>query len=175
MKILIVSDIHGNFQNMKKVIENDSSFDYIYLLGDILSGPDIDGYHPEQLAEFLNVFKDKIVYVRGNCDNYHMELLEFFVDHYFLTIFVDQKMFFLTHGHLYSPYNLPSTPFDVFLSGHTHIPVLEKKEDKIFVNPGSITLPKGGSSRSYIIYENGVFYLKDLESNTVIKELSISK
>ena len=173
MKLLIISDIHGNFRNMKKVIENDSSFDYIYLLGDILSGPDIDGYNPNQLVEFLNLYKDKIVYVRGNCDNYHMELLDFFVDNYSLTVSVDQKLFFLTHGHLYSPYNLPSTPFDVFLSGHTHVPVLEKREDYVFINPGSITLPKGGSNRSYIVYEDGVFTLKDLEKNEALKTLKI--
>ena len=42
------------------------------------------------------------------------------------------------HLILYSPYNLPSTPFDVFLSGHTHIPVLEKREDKVFISGRSI-------------------------------------
>ena len=55
MKILIVSDIHGNYNNMKKVLQNDSSFDYLFLLGDLLSGPDITGYNPEKLANLLNI------------------------------------------------------------------------------------------------------------------------
>ena len=173
MKILIVSDIHGNFLNMRKVIENDSSFDYLYLLGDILSGPDIYGYDPKQLADFLNLYQDKIVYVKGNCDNYHMDLLSFFVDLSYLTISVDQYLLFLTHGHLYTPYEYPSIPFDIFVSGHTHVPKMEKRDNLLFLNPGSISLPRGGSTKSYIVYEDGVFSLKDLEKNIILKQISL--
>ena len=56
MRVLIVSDIHGNFDNMRKVIENNPSFDKLLLLGDILVGPNTYGYNPEQLALFLNIF-----------------------------------------------------------------------------------------------------------------------
>ena len=56
MKILIVSDIHGNYENMKKVLENEKTFDYFFLLGDILSGPYIEGYDPDKLAELLNEY-----------------------------------------------------------------------------------------------------------------------
>ena len=31
-KVLIVSDTHGNYLNMKKVLENDPTFDYMFLL-----------------------------------------------------------------------------------------------------------------------------------------------
>ena len=171
MKVLIVSDIHGNFSNMRKVIENDSSFDLLFLLGDILSGPDILGYDPKQLALFLNLYNDKIIYVRGNCDNYHMEELEFFLDKSFLTISIDNKVFFLTHGHLYHRYEVPDVSFDVFIQGHTHIPVMEFYSGKLYLNPGSITLPRGGSHKSYFVYQDGVFYLKDLEENKVIKKI----
>lgn len=39
-------------------------------------------------------------------------------------------------------------------------------------NPGSISLPKDGL-RSYAVYENGTFALKDLEENTVLERLSL--
>ena len=171
MKVLIVSDIHGNFKNMKKVIQNNSSFDRLLILGDILSGPSIDGYDPKQLALFLNLYKDKIISVRGNCDNFHMDTLDFFVDKSFLTLSIDSKLFFLTHGHLYNPTHLPDLPFDVFLSGHTHVPMMEKVDGRLFLNPGSITSPRGGSLKSYIFYEEGEFFLKDVDENKVLKKL----
>ena len=171
MKVLIVSDIHGNFSNMRKVIENESSFDRMLLLGDILSGPDISGYQPEQLALFLNLYTEKIVFVRGNCDNYHLDWLDFFLDKSFLTISIDKKIFFLTHGHLYHRYEMPNVEFDVFIQGHTHIPMMEVQGEKLYLNPGSITLPRGGSRKSYIVYQDGTFFLKDLEENKIIKKI----
>ncbi len=170
MKILIVSDIHGNFQNMKKVIQNDSSFDKIFILGDILSGPSIEGYDPHQLASFLNIYKDKIVAVQGNCD-FSNELLDIFNEKYFLTIPVDGKLFFLTHGHVYNFRKLPDMDYDVFLQGHTHVPVMDIVSDKIYLNPGSITLPRGNSKKSYILYDNGEFQLKSVEENKILKKI----
>ena len=102
MKALIVSDIHGNFDNMKKVFENDPSFDHLLLIGDILDGPDREGYNPEKLAELLNVYKDKIIAVKGNCDyEYDTRLLKFSVEKLYATISMDDKKFLMTHGHYY--------------------------------------------------------------------------
>ena len=172
MKLLIVSDIHGNFNNMKKVIQNNSSFDKILILGDVLAGPNMEDYNPLQLAEFLNIYKDKIIAVRGNCD-YDIKPLNFSVDKSYLTISIDGKLFLMTHGHMYNRYRLPVEEFDVFLSGHTHIPVMDIEGNKIYLNPGSITIPRGGSGKSYIYYEDGVFYLKDLDKNEIIKKINV--
>ena len=114
MKVLIVSDIHGNFQNMKKVIQNDSSFDRLLLLGDILSGPEIEGYHPNQLALFLSLYKDKILSVQGNCDS-SSPFLHFLSSKLFLTVSIDHHLFFMTHGHIYSPYYETLYGYDVIL------------------------------------------------------------
>jgi putative phosphoesterase len=85
---------------------------------------------------------------------------------------IDSIIFFLTHGHLYNEDHLPDEmDFDVYMQGHTHIPVMREEKGKIYLNPGSITLPKGMSDKSYIIYQDGEFQLKDLESNTVIKKI----
>lgn len=62
-----------------------------------------------------------------------------------------KEKFFLTHGHLFNEYKLPPVGIGtVLVNGHTHIPELKTLECgmKIF-NPGSIALPKGGSSRSF--------------------------
>ena len=173
MKILIVSDVHGNYLNMKKVLENENTFDYFFLLGDVLSGPMIEGYDPDQLAELLNQYANKIFYVRGNCDTTRMDLLDFYMERDYMYIPLDKKIFFLTHGHMYNEYHIPDSDldFDVYMQGHTHIPVMKERKGKIYLNPGSITLPKGFSDKSYIIYQDGNFYLKDLESNKILKKI----
>lgn len=174
MKILIVSDIHGNYLNMKKVLDNERTFDYMFLLGDILYGPEIEGYDPDRLAELLNEYSNKIFYVRGNCDVSRMNLLDFYMEKDYLLLPIDNIKFFLTHGHMYNEYHLPDIDyFDVYMQGHTHIPVMKEEKNKIYLNPGSITLPKGMSDKSYIIYQDKDFFLKDLKNNTIIKKIHI--
>jgi len=174
MKILIVSDVHGNYLNMKKVLDNEKNFDYFFLLGDILSGPYIEGYDPDKLSELLNQYSNKIFYVRGNCDVSRMDLLDFYMEKDYMYLPVDGINFFLTHGHMYNEYRLPDIDldFDVYMQGHTHIPVMREERGKIYLNPGSITLPKGMSTNSYIIYQDKEFYLKDLDNN-ILKKIHI--
>ena len=48
---------------------------------------------------------------------------------------------------------------------YTHLHVLAAREmgSHIYLNPGSVSLPKEGNPRSYMTYEDGVFTIKDLE------------
>ena len=72
---------------------------------------------------------------------------------------------FATHGHVYSPGNPPPfVEFDVLLNGHTHISALDNMRDYYYINPGSVSIPKGGTTNSFIIYENREFSLRDLET-----------
>ena len=174
MKVLIVADIHGNFENMKKVVQNDPTFDYLLLVGDLLAGPEIEGYDQNKLADLLNTYKDKIITVRGNCDyEYDLKLLNFSVDKLYTTMSMDDKVFLITHGHYYNRNYLPEEPYDILISGHTHVPVLERDDGKIIINPGSVSLPRHGSSKCYIVYEDWVFSLKDLDNNKVIERIYI--
>ena len=167
MRLLIVSDIHGSFLDMKQVIMNESKFDKLVILGDILSGYGVDDYDPEQLALLLNLFKDKIICVKGNCDNSYLYMLEFDVQKSFETLEVDGMTFFFTHGHLFNMSNMPSFKIDVLLQGHTHVYKFEKKDDVIYVNPGSVSMPRGGHEKTYMIYDNGEFILKNLDGQIV--------
>lgn len=174
MKVLIVSDLHGNVSSMKKILENHPTFDYFFLLGDVFYGPSyMEGYDPDALEELLNRYTRKIFYVQGNCDRYSMEGLHCFQEREFITVPVDKKYFFLTHGHHYSRYQLPELPFDVFLQGHTHIPMMEWSGDQLFLNPGSPTLPRGGSTASYLFYQDGVFTLESVWDGKVIKKIEL--
>ena len=104
-----------------------------------------------------------------------MELLDFYMEKDYMFLPIDNINFFLTHGHLYHEHHMPNLglEYDVYMQGHTHIPVMKERGGKIYLNPGSITLPKGFSKKSYIIYQDGIFYLKDLEKNTILKEIHI--
>ena len=81
-------------------------------------------------------------------------------------------MVFITHGHVYNRYNVPNLPYDIYIQGHTHVPVMEYG-DKLYLNPGSITRPRGTCGKTYILYDNGDFSLKSVDDNSVIKKITI--
>ena len=78
---------------------------------------------------------------------------------------------FVHHGHLYTQEKVIELTEKgaLIVSGHTHVPVLEYADERYFVNPGSISLPKENSVASYATVEtddNGAIkgiYLKKLD------------
>ncbi len=131
-------------------------------------------YNTQSVCAMLNSIKDNIISVRGNCDSeVDQMVLEFQITADITTLFVDGFSIFASHGHVYHYDKLPlMNKGDVFIQGHTHIPVLEIKDGITLLNPGSVSLPKGDSTNSYMVYENKTFTLKDLSGN-VLKELSV--
>ena len=172
MKLMFISDIHGSYTSAKKAIDifNEEKADKLIILGDILyHGPRTDlpeGHAPKKVVTLLNEYKDKIIAVRGNCDaEVDQMVLEFDVLSTYTRLYVDDRCFFLTHGHHYDPEHLPSlNKGDVFVYGHYHIPVLKEENGIYIVNPNSISLPKQGE-KGYAIYENGKICLYNLEKN----------
>ena len=162
MKVLIISDIHDDFESLKIAITNHPKIDYLVLLGDL-------GYYNDKVFDLLNLFKDIIISVKGNNDLYN-DLIKFNNDDYYQTISIDNKTWFLTHGHMYNEYNLPKVDFDIYLQGHTHRAKIEKK-DKLYLNPGSISLPRNGI-KTYLYYEDNTFYLENLNKE-VLEKISI--
>ena len=79
----------------------------------------------------------------------------------YIEIYVHQKRFFLTHGHIYNEEQMPLlNKCDVFMNGHFHVPVL-KEEDVIMFNPSSISLPKQ-DEKSFGTYEDGYLSIETL-------------
>lgn len=181
MKLLIASDLHGSAKYvgmLMKRVEKENP-DKILLLGDILyHGPRNDlpnDYDTRKTAELLNEKADIIMAVRGNCDAKVDEmLLDFNIESEHMTLFIDGINIFATHGHFYNTGYLPSlSSIDVLLHGHTHIPTHQIINDnKYYINPGSVSIPKGGSTNSYLIFENRKWIWKDLDGN-VYDELII--
>ena len=163
MKIMFVSDIHGSNEKLdtiKEIYDNEKP-DKIIFLGDLFYGYDSD-YLIEKYRLFRNAF-----FIKGNCDR-DLDVEESglgFMNYYYFDAF--GKTIFCTHGHRYNKYYLPEVDFDVFVNGHTHVGIIEKEGNKLYLNPGSTTIPRGGSRSSYMIMdENGVF-LKDLDQKII--------
>ncbi len=165
MKIVFMSDIHGVPSALKSALSAAASlgYDRLVLLGDLLYHGPPNGvpsfYDPEQVADILNGLKDRIVAVRGNCDAEVDQLMfEFPMMSDYAILDAGSETFFLTHGHLWNERILPPIGMgSVLAHGHTHVPELKRLECGITIfNPGSVSLPKGGSSRSFG-YFNGEF------------------
>lgn len=170
MKLMIASDIHGSAFYCNKLINRfyEEKPDRLLLLGDILyHGPRNDlpeEYNAKSVIQMLNEIKDNIICVRGNCDSeVDQMVLEFALFSDYTTILLEDRMIFATHGHRYCRENLPNLrKGDIFLQGHTHVPVCDNYGSYIHMNPGSVSIPKNGSVHGYMSYENGVFEWKDL-------------
>lgn len=170
MKWLIASDIHGSAPCCKMLLEAFSreQADRLLLLGDLLyHGPRNDlpeGYAPKTVIELLNSVKEKIFCVRGNCEaEVDQMVLEFPVLADYCLLEAGSRLIFCTHGHHYNLQSPPALkPGDVLLHGHTHVPAKDNSRGFWYLNPGSVSLPKEDSPKSYMTLENGEFRWKTL-------------
>lgn len=143
MKILVVSDTHGNCEYLEKVLETHNDIQLLIHLGDVCG----DGDYIEVIAPC------EAVIVSGNNDyfgNYSREKI----------IEREGNKFFLTHGHYYGVHHSveqlvnrgSELGANVVMYGHTHIPQINIYNDIYCINPGSLSLPRQvGKEKSYII------------------------
>jgi len=139
MKILLVSDTHGRTNDFIDIVEN-NKFDYIIHCG--------DSEEPKEMFYF------DLYIVRGNSyndDNYPYEL----------ELNINNIKFFVTHGHQYLVNNglgllkekAIAIGAQVVCFGHTHLPSILKENGILYVNPGSLALPRKSSKASYMVIE----------------------
>lgn len=134
MLIGVMSDTHCIDRYIDLAFDKLKSVDVILHLGDC--SPDI--------KKFKHKFKGDIYVVDGNCDfrqEYPKEqILEF-----------RNKKIFMTHGDLYGVkrdlnniyYRGQEIGADIVLFGHSHVETIQKINNMILMNPGSVSLPKG--------------------------------
>lgn len=171
MKWLIASDIHGSAYYCEKLLKSyrKENANRLLLLGDILyHGPRNDlpkEYYPKAVITMLNEMKEDILCVRGNCDSeVDQMVLDFSIMADYAVLCEENRMIFATHGHTFHTENLPSMhKGDILLHGHTHVPACEKHNAYIYMNPGSVSLPKKGSHHGYMTLENGSFLWRDFD------------
>ena len=173
MKLLIASDIHGDYQCASALAERyrESGAERLVLLGDLLyHGPRNDlpsGYAPKKVTELLNSMKEHILCVRGNCEAEGDQMvLSFPVLAEYAFIEADGVRMLATHGHKHGlDCPPPLRTGDVLLCGHTHVSAAVRFGDgNLYINPGSVSIPKEDTPKSYIIFEKGVFSFRRLDS-----------
>lgn len=172
MQILIISDIHGDFDNFKKVTD-ENHFDKLIVLGDLFNyGFHFNDLKNNNIINLLQKYKDKLILIKGNCDyRINYENLGLFA-YDLITIPLNNHTITLTHGDKYSKGFLPEYHGNIIICGHTHIPMLIKENDVIYINPGSISYPRGASNKSYAVFNNDVIVLKTID-NKIIKEMKV--
>ena len=182
MKWMIASDLHGSAYYCRKMLEafEREGADRLFLLGDLLyHGPRNDlprEYAPKEVIPLLNGKKEKLLCVRGNCDaEVDQMVLEFPVLADYAVLPVGRRLIYATHGHIYHvKYLPPLAPGDVLLHGHTHVPAwTEFGQGNLYLNPGSVSIPKENSPHSYMTLEGNTMQWKELESSAVFHELTL--
>ena len=179
MKLMIASDIHGSAAYCEQLMEayRKEAPDRLLLLGDLLyHGPRNDlplDYAPKRVIEMLNAISDNLLCVRGNCEaEVDQMVLSFPVLADYAYVEVNGISIFATHGHLYSETKLPPLKKgDVLLCGHTHISSFARYETFTYLNPGSVSIPKGGTPHSYATLEGNRFEWKTLDGEIYRTEL----
>lgn len=152
IKVLVISDSHGDINLVLKVIEYHlSEIDVVLFLGD---GAD-------DIAEAAMIFPTLTYYgVRGNNDFSlpRSSQVSFPLER---VVSILGTSIYMTHGHL-APYRAiepwliaraESQDADISLYGHLHIPACDIKGDLMLMNPGSLRYPRGGSVRSYVMLD----------------------
>ena len=178
-KLMIASDIHGSAYYCRKMLEafDREQADRLLLLGDILyHGPRNDlpkEYAPKEVIKMLNERKTKIFCVRGNCDTeVDQMVLEFPILADYAVFPAADRLIYATHGHHFHMNQLPPLqPGDILLHGHTHIPAWEPFRDgNLYLNPGSVSIPKAESEHSYMLLQDGKVIWKTLEGTAYHSE-----
>lgn len=193
MTYFFASDIHGSAFYCRKMLERfeESKAEKLILLGDILyHGPRNDlpeAYAPKEVIGMLNPLADRILSVRGNCEaEVDQMVLAFPVLADYAVLYLNGICFYATHGHIYNAEddgrNLPPLcEGDVLIHGHTHIPVAETREltgkdgqkrNVTVLNPGSVSIPKGGYPNSYALLKDRAFEILDFDGH-IIKSIEL--
>ena len=162
MKILFMSDIHGIPENLEYIRKLDlkEKFDKIVVLGDLyhagLTYSNIKEVDVNKVKDFLMQYQDKIIALRGNCDSdADIKSTDFPICNTLALIHVDGIDIYCTHGNEYNKRNHEKlNRRGVLIYGHEHFPYIEQIDEMVYVNVGSISLPRNNSKPSYAIYEN---------------------
>ncbi len=143
MRIVALSDTHGNSYALESVILRNTDADWILHLGD--GERELDNFilSHQKLAP-------KIIHVAGNCD------FDSISPEYFVLPVMEHKIF-ATHGHLYGVGSsldklrelALANECDIVLFGHTHMKYESYEKGIYFLNPGSASIPRDGSKPSF--------------------------
>jgi len=184
MKIGIISDTHGCAQTWEKVYEQYlMECELIIHAGDILyHGPRNDipaEYNPKQLAQSLNACSIPMVVASGNCDSdVDGMVLTMPIQSPYAYIMIEGVPIVVNHGHnlTQETQREMAAKFKaaVFITGHTHIAMLEKHDGIVYLNPGSPAMSKRADGRGTVArLIDHVIEVLDIETGQVLMSESL--
>lgn len=170
-KVLVVSDSHGLTKELEVLRERHlEEVDLMIHCGDSELMPE-----DKWISGYLTVM--------GNCDfggGYPLDT----------TTEVAGRKFFITHGHRYSvktslmslKYKAQEVNADIVCFGHSHVLGAEVIDGTLFLNPGSIRLPRERLEKTYMILDllddkikMSVFELSGREIADLSREFNLPK
>ncbi|KRQ87353.1 Phosphodiesterase YfcE [Caloramator mitchellensis] len=175
MKIGFISDIHGYPEKFNMALKYLKDADAILCAGDILyhgpRNPIMEGYNPLPLADEIK--NTKILIAKGNCD---AEVDEMVLGFSLMPVIYYEKdgiRIITLHGHNHDEAGLEnlakSYNANLVVTGHTHVRKFEKINGITYINPGSVSIPKGDGQPSIAIYEDGQINFINIENGQIIE------
>jgi putative phosphoesterase len=152
MKICVMSDSHGERDRIKAVITRHDDCEMYLHAGD--HADDVKG-----LREFVTV--------SGNCDLPTDAPAEQLLE-------LEGINLMMTHGHHYHvkqsmlplSYRAAELSADLVVFGHSHVPTLAEESGIVYLNPGSLSFPRGG-------FAAGSYALLQLQKGVVGTKVSV--
>lgn len=135
MRVLIISDTHGDDSAIVEVRRREPRIDVLLHAGDSLGSESF----------YQNYLRCITYFVAGNCDGFcGLPSYESFV--------LGRHRVFMAHGHRYAVYGrdvshellraAQEEGADILVFGHTHVPLVEKRDGILCINPGSLSRPR---------------------------------
>lgn len=182
MNIGIISDTHGCVRTWGEVYNNYFiNSELIIHAGDVLyHGPRNDipaEYNPKQLAETLNACETPIIIACGNCDSaVDGMVLNMPIQSPYAYLMIEGVVIVVNHGHDLTEKTQQEMAekfkAKIFITGHTHIPVLKKHNGIIYLNPGSPAMSKSSDKRGTIarVLDNVIEIIDILTGQVIMSE-----
>ncbi|WP_028392142.1 metallophosphoesterase family protein [Bacillus cihuensis] len=164
MKVGIMSDSHGLTSEVEQIkLRHQAEVDVFIHCGD-------------SELEKADAVMERLLAVKGNCD-YDAAYPDYVVET------IGDLRLLVTHGHLYNvkmtimnlSYKADEEQADIICFGHSHIAGSEMIDGRLYINPGSIRLPRNRKEKTYAILElkqkEAIIQFYDVEGN-IVTELS---
>ena len=185
MKIGIISDTHGHEGAWQTAF--DKAFhdaDMILHAGDVLyhgpRNPMKADYNPAGLVGKINNCPVPVIIAKGNCDSsVDASCLELPVQAPYAYVVYEGLRIIVTHGDSVMTDEekdkmAAHLKADLFISGHIHTTVLEKRGDTVFLNPGSAALSKREDGRNtYAVLEDRTIRIFDIDTDEVLMQYTM--
>ncbi|MDY4889068.1 MAG: YfcE family phosphodiesterase [Sphaerochaetaceae bacterium] len=170
---IILSDVHGDETSLNAVLLKAEKADAsgILFAGDLgLASPGI-----MMLLKYRNI---PFVCVRGNCDSpWDYQDASLPIAPLYRLMTACGRSVFITHGDRYccpEDVGLPAEKGMIVITGHTHVPDLSFHDDIYWLNPGSISRPRGRSKASYAIIDDRSIRILGLEDDSCIASIELN-